>query len=371
MTDPADDKVNELRQQLRALGYLDAGVDRFLLAPAYEVRHPTALAVRASLRVGVLGGVLLGPAAAIGVASRVPGLISGARDAFVIALYLAVVFFIALAATAFVTSLAARALVRAPDAGFAARARVATEAIRWTIALGCLTYLTFWWRTADAGFGWSAPLWTLFALAVAVAISLLVGHAVRITALAVLAAGRPVAAMPRVPPRSWRIIVAAGTLALAGASALLLATAAPGARGAGAPELLVIHSRAPIRLIALDGFDPATFATLRGTLPNLRYLLGGRQLTLEPQNTSDPARAWTTIATGVTPDVHGVHALETRRLTGLRGVVARTGRVAQVIATASDLLRLTQPSLVTSEQRQAKTIWEVADQAGLRTAVVN
>ncbi|HEY3886371.1 MAG TPA: hypothetical protein VGL62_14250, partial [Vicinamibacterales bacterium] len=224
MTDPGNDKVNELRQQLRALGYLDAGVDRFLLAPVHEARRPAALAVRASLRVGLIGGMLLGPAAAIGVGSRVPGLISGARDAFVVALYLAVVFFIALAATAFVASLAARAFVRASDARFAARARRATGAIRWTIAVGCLTYLTFWWRTADAGFGWSAPLWTLFALAVAVAISLLVGHAVRITALAVLAAGRPAAALPRVPSRSWRIIVAGGALALAGAAALLLAT---------------------------------------------------------------------------------------------------------------------------------------------------
>jgi hypothetical protein len=70
-------------------------------------------------------------------------------------------------------------------------------------------------------------------------------------------------------------------------------------------------------------------------------------------------------------DVHGVHSIETTRVAGLRGVIARDGRFGRVIGAASDLVRLTQPSVVSSEQRQAKTIWEVAEAAGLRTAVIN
>src|SRR5207237_1156793 len=84
--------VDELRQQLRALGYLDAGVNRFLLAPARERRRPLAVALGAGARVGLLAGALLGPAAAIGVGARIPGLVSGVRDAAVLALYLAVLF---------------------------------------------------------------------------------------------------------------------------------------------------------------------------------------------------------------------------------------------------------------------------------------
>jgi hypothetical protein len=71
------------------------------------------------------------------------------------------------------------------------------------------------------------------------------------------------------------------------------------------------------------------------------------------------------------PDAHGVRSIETRRVAGLRGVIARDVTAARVIATASDLVRLTQPSVVSSEQRQSKTFWEVAEQAGLRSAVVN
>ena len=59
MTEPPDPRVDELRRQLRSLGYLDAGVDRFLLGSARQQGRPLSLATRASLRVGLLGGVLL------------------------------------------------------------------------------------------------------------------------------------------------------------------------------------------------------------------------------------------------------------------------------------------------------------------------
>ena len=82
-----DARVDTLRQQLRSLGYLDAGVDRFVLGAARGQRGPFGVAAGASLRVSVLGAALLGPAAALGLAGRLPGLVSGLRDAIVLALY--------------------------------------------------------------------------------------------------------------------------------------------------------------------------------------------------------------------------------------------------------------------------------------------
>ncbi len=57
-----DRRVDDLRQQLRELGYLDAGVDRFVLGPATAARPPLTIALLASLRVGCLAALLLGPA---------------------------------------------------------------------------------------------------------------------------------------------------------------------------------------------------------------------------------------------------------------------------------------------------------------------
>ena len=370
-----DPRVDDLRQQLRSLGYLDAGVDRFLLAPARGTRDPMALAARASARVGLLGGVLLGPAAAIGLGSRLPGLISGVRDALVLAVYLGILFFLAVTATSFLVSAGAAALVRGRDDRFAKRARFVSDVAGSLIAAGCIVYLTFWWRNANAGFGWSTPVWTAFALAVAVAIGLLLGHAVRITTLAVLAAsGGPATLLPPVPSTSWRVVIGGGAAAFAGAAALLILTAPTAETGLTTdhPRLTVVSTgQQHIRLVAIDGFDPAIYAQFREGLPNLTFAFGGRHVTLQAQDTSDPARAWTTVATGVTPGAHGVHAIETRRVAGLRGVIAPGSGVARVIGAATDLVRLTRPSVVSRDERKAKTIWEVAEDAGLRTGVVN
>jgi hypothetical protein len=365
-----DQKLDALRQQLRSLGYLDAGVDRFLLAPARGSRGPIALAARSSIRVGLLGGILLGPAAALGLGGRLPGLISSPRDAVVLAVYLGLLFLIALAVTAFVLSAGATAIARPRAQGFAVRAAIVSRAAGWLIATGCLLYLTFWWRNANAGFGWSAPVWTAFALVVAVGISLLLGHAVRITTLAVLAAGAGGSTtLPPVSATSWTVVVAGGALAFVGAAALLgLTASADSPGGPDHPPLTVVHG-ASLRVVAIDGFDPAMAGSFA---PPLAERFAGLRVRLQAQDTSDPARAWTTIATGEPPDVHGVRSIETRRVAGVQGsIAAGGGALARTVRAATDLVRLTRPSVASRDERRSKTVWEVAEDAGLRTAVVN
>ena len=353
-----DERIDELRQRLRALGYLDAGVNRFVLAPARETRGPVGLAIRASVRVGLLGGLLLGPAAALGVGARVPGLVSGVRDASVIAVYLAVFFFAAIAAASFVVSLTA------------SLTRSGRRAAAWFFTIGSLLYLTLWWRNANAGFGWSAPVWTAFALVIAVAISLLLGHAVRVATLAVRAARGGSEPLPPVSARSWHVVVGGGAVAFAGAAALLVSTAAvEGPRGPEHPPLTVVSYGRAMRVIAIDGFDAAMFDAFSS---DLALRASAAKVRLEPQDTSDPARAWTTIATGVSPDVRGVHGIETRRVAGIQGRLATdAGPLGTAIGAATDLVRLTRPSIASRDERRVKTFWEVAEEAGLRTAVVN
>lgn len=371
MTERDDERVDDLRRQLRALGYLDAGVDRFVLGGVTATSGPVWLAALASARVGLLGGVLLGPCAAIGIGARLPGLVAGVRDAIVIAIYLAVLFVIFITGMSFIVALAATTLARARDERFGRRAALVSRAGAWVTGLACLLYLTLWWRNANAGFGWSAPVWTAFALLVAVAVTLLLGHAQRIATLAVLAAAAgPSARLPPVKARSWRVVVAGGALAFAGAAALLVSTAAvENPTGPDHPPLSVISSGRALRVIAIDGFDPAMYDTFIADLASRVVVNRAR---LAPQDTSDPARAWTTIATGEPPEVHGVHGIETRRVAGIQGsVAAGRGTMARAIRTATDLVRLTRPSVASRDERRAKTIWEVAEDAGLRTAVVN
>jgi hypothetical protein len=87
----------------------------------------------------------------------------------------------------------------------------------------------------------------------------------------------------------------------------------------------------------------------------------------------DPAREWTTIATGQPPDVHGVHGLETRRVAGVQGTVTSGDEqgLAAALRDVTDVLRLTRRSTASGTELRAKAIWEVAADAGLRAAVVN
>ena len=382
---PGDDpRVDELRQRLRALGYLDAGVDRFVLGPARATRRPSAIALLASLRVGAIAALLLGPAAALGLSARVPGLVIGRRDAIVVAIYLGGFFGAAMTASALVASLVVSWVARQSGGRFAERGRWLSRAAGGLVALLCLVYLTLWWQTVIAGLGWSAPIWTLSALALAAAISLLLGHSVTVASSAViLAAAGDSPETDRRPgtgsaAQSWRGTIVAGVVAFGGA-ALLLTWSAASARDTSPVHeaLTVVPPGLRLHVIAIDGFDARIFEELStsGRLPALTATVLGTRARLEPRegDAGDPARVWTTVATGQPPDVHGVQGLETRRVAGMQGrvAIAEPSPLGRAIRGATDLVRLTRPAIASGSERRAKTFWEVAAEAGLRTSVVN
>ena len=217
-----DTHVEDLRQRLRSLGYLDAGVDRFVLAPADGARSPVRLALVTSLRIGLLAGLLLGPAAALGVSTQLTGLVTGVRDGLVIAIYMALLFGLAVAALAFAAGLLVIAVARRTGAALARRGRTLSLVAGTLVGVASLAYLTLLWTAVRA----AAPaaesgLWAAGGLVVAVAISLLLGHAVTLSALAtvVFATGTPMRTHG-VPGTSWRSLLVAGATAFA--AALLL-----------------------------------------------------------------------------------------------------------------------------------------------------
>jgi hypothetical protein len=368
--------VDDLRHRLRALGYLDAGVDRFVLASAARGRRPLVIAWLASVRIGVLAALLLGPAAAIGVAARVPGLITGARDGFVVAAYLGLLFGAACIAAAFAISLIASLLVRQP--AVSRRRRGLALAAGTAFMLACLAYLTLWWDASTLSAraaGWRS-VWTLVPLAFAASISVLLGHLVTVTTLAVVVSRNGDSGPQHGVPGSSRAVVAAAVvLTFCGALLLFSLTSRSEPAMSETPPLTVVSSGVRVRVIAIDGFDPRIAQRLAGSgrVPALAALLYGATAGIRHEDTSDPARAWTTVATGQPPEVHAVRGLETRRVAGVQGSFAagQRGTMGKAIGAVTDLLRLTRPSIASGSERRVKTFWEVATAAGLRTVVVN
>lgn len=366
---------DDLRDRLRALGYLNAPVDRFVLGGATDRRSAAMLAAGASARIGVLAGLLLGPAGAIGLAAKLPELITNLTDAVVMAGYLAVMFGVAAAFASFVVimpaGLVAQSLVTSPS--FAANARRVAAAAGTLIFLAALAYLTLWWRAAVTTASAPTPLFSAAVLGVAVTISFVLGHLVMVTALAVVARLDPSEAMrPGVPLSSWNVTLPLAALAFAGAAALLF-TAAPGTNTRpAAPALTVVPTGERVLVIGLDGVDLTLLERLRvaGTVPALSRLIGGAATRLASDADRDPARVWTTMATGQPPSRHGISALEGRQLAGVEGRLRPTSRIGALVAGATDLIRLTRPSIASGSERRIPTFWEVAARAGLRTSVI-
>jgi hypothetical protein len=376
----SDPRVDDLRQRLRALGYLDAGVDRFVLGPARSTRQPLTFTILASLRVGLLAALLLGPAATIGLGARLPGLVTGPRDAVVVAIYLGIAFGAAMALAALAAALLVALAARAWAGALARHGHVLPRIAGGAIGLACLIYLTLWWQMVIAGVGWSAPVWTASALAIAVAISLLLGHAVAMVTSALLVARTTRAdgagAVRKRPLRSSRSLAIAAAVAF-GAAALLLTWSDRSATEPAAPALTVVPSGLRLKVLAIDGFDPRVFEELSaaGQVPALTAAFRGAVVELAPDADAppDPARIWTTIATGQPAARHGVRGLEARRVPGVGGTMpmAAPSGTWTAIRNVTDLLRFTRPALVSGSERRAKAFWEVASDAGLRTSVVN
>jgi hypothetical protein len=333
------------------------------------------MAVRAGLRIGALAAVLMGPAAAIGLRWRVPGLVTGVADAVVLAMYLGVLFGLAAAIFAAVAVLAGRAIARrsAHAADFSRHAGRAATGVGLVVGLVCLVYLTLWWRSASGLAGSRSIAWSLGALGVAAAISVLLGYAVRLTVLALAATlGEPHAPVPKSRTAWARTLLPLGGAALAGSLALLVL--APGSMTTpAAPPLTVVPTGQRLVVLAIDGVDVDTLDRLRsaGDVPALARLMGSAAVEMPSDTDRDPARVWTTIATAQPPERHGVRALESRAVAGLEGRLRADAGGWRALTTATDLIRLTRPAIASGDERLIPAFWEVAARAGLRTAVVH
>jgi hypothetical protein len=376
--EPPRPSVDDLRARLRELGYLDAGVDRFVVGPVGGNANLLGTACRSSLRIGALAALLLGPSAAIALGVRLPGLVTGLRDGFVLAVYLGALFGFAVSVLALLSTFLLGLLGTRGNDSVRRVGPPLARAAGVIVTTASLAYLVLWWRTVNpAGTVWSSAGWTWVVLALSTGISMLLGHAVMVATLA-FAARQAAGPAPwlRLPSRAWLPTLGLAAVAfVAGASMLFVSTRGESRASEPAPRAGQAAQRTGVRLtvVAVDGLDLAFLEDLvaANRVPAFSRLLSGARLQLPPSDAPDPARTWTSLATGQGADVHGVSGIETRAVSGMDGTVPESSGLTGVLAAATDLVRLTRPTLTTGLQRRAKTLWEVAADFGLKTAVVN
>jgi Type I phosphodiesterase / nucleotide pyrophosphatase len=360
--------VEAVREELKRLGYLESGLDRFVLAGAGS-DSPLRASLAVAARVGLLGGVLFGLAAtlaAVGFDRRLP---SEPRDLVVLAAYLTILLGIATAAAAFVGGLVAAWAGR--RLGHRPRATLARNVGVGLAFLG-LAYFGFWWRSHLAG---ASLLAHATALALGVGVAFVLGRFGWQAAVAVLAAGGVGDRLPHASLSRRNVIPLLASAALLVASGVAAATwfrphlVEP-------PDFAVVPTGLRVRVIGIDGLERRMTEQMleRGDMPRLQALLRGAahgRLRSEPERV--PAIVWTTIATGRGPEVHGIRSTGTRRIPGLRTPLLEEDEspFAAALSEATDLLRLSRREPPTAVLRGAKTFWNVASEKGLRVGVVN
>jgi hypothetical protein len=362
--------VGAVREELKRLGYLDRGLDRFVLAGA---GGPSALSASLSVsrRVGVAGGILFGLTSALAAIGLDRRLLAEPQDLAVLTLYLALAFGTMSALAALLGGLTAarvgRRRGRRPGPGLARNVGLG-------LGLAGLLYLGLWWRSHLL----SAPvLAQATALLLGLGLSLVLGRFGSLAAVAVLSAG---GVTDRLPPaslsRQHLLPLLVGAAVFYGGG---VAAAAYFGRGNGtsAPDYTVVPTGLRVRVLGIDGLERRMTEQLvgRGEMPHLRALLAtaaqGR-VRAEPERV--PALVWTTIATGRGAAAHGIQSTDSRRIPGLRTPVSldTTGNpFVSALGRATDLLRLTRAEPPTSGLRGIKTFWNVASEKGLRVGIVN
>lgn len=362
--------VDAVREELRRLGYLDSGLDRFVLGGGAAAGSPLRASLRAAARVGLVGGVVFGVSATLAAAGLDPRLLREPQDLVVLGLYLVLAFGALAGAAALAAGLLAGWAGRAGHRPGPALARNAGLAV----ALVAVLYVALWWRSHLAG---ASPLAQAAGVGVGLLLSLALGRFASLAVVAVLSTGGDPGRVPHASLSRRRAVpLALGALgvflAVVAAAALL-----PGERAIEAPDFAVVPTGLRVRVVAIDGLERgmATQMMARGEMPALAALVAqGAHAALRAEPERVPAIVWTTVATGRGPEAHGIQSAEARRVAGLRtpvGLDEGKSPFASALGAATDLLRLTRKQPPSAALRSVKAFWNVASDKGLRVGIVN
>ncbi len=359
---PAPHDLEQVRAELRRLGYLSHRFDRFLLQDALGPRRPWRSLLALAAKVGLLAGAPLALALAFALAAANGSLAASPLDLFPLFLHLlapaaAAVGLAFLVLCAALTLVLAISHVRRIEALALAAALLAGAA---ALALGA-------WRLSDLAA--EARPWQLAVLAVAAPAAVyalvrlvyggLLALAIRLTDHA--PASRPFS-------RRWP----GAALAAAAFLLFLPAVLAVGRPAPAAPPSLPTAPGDRVLLVGVDGVLPAEvdYLLARGELPVLARLAGGGLRPYRRPPEEPPAVFWTTVATGRRAAEHGVTALDSYRPLGVTTPLARSGPLRRYWSALAPL-GLAEHRPVLAYRRRAFTVWELAARGGAPVVAVD
>lgn len=343
--------VDDLRSQLKNLGYLSSGVERwFGLDPFRSTTFWRELAIVVLKTIALTAPFALAPILGIIALRNAP---IGAGDILLVG-----AGWLAVLSTLLAAGLIALALTLRSRAELGLEHPRALTLIASIAAALATTGIGAWWR------GFESPAGSL---------ELLIGAGLLVVFFVVSSIGFAAALLSFTIFETGRIPVmrhtsSTGILAIA-AAVLVALIAVPEALRTDPPARAGAPAHVPVRptdtrvaLLAVDGLAASTAASLATD--------GLRLHPVPPPVSTAPPERWATIATGVDEDLHGVHAIE--------GVRLRSGRVLQEVSDADFVIRTILPWLRLASReplppsvRKRDYAWEIVAARGLSAVAAN
>jgi len=358
------ERLDEVRAELRRLGYLSHRFERYLLQDALAPRGGWLGLLRLAARGGSAVAVLLTAVATVALAAA-NRLLGAPGEMALLFVHLGVPVLVGSIAGLAALLVAFRALLSvSPRRGLAAgRLALAGAATVGVVGVGWALGWEFVLELPRGG-----------RVALAVATPLVAAGIAKLVADALLALG--VRLTRRVPPermvrRRWIAVCALVGATVTGGAALLITPP----RAPAVPASLPVAPGERVALVGVDGVlaDEVDYRLASGSLPRLSELLraGGVVARVERDAAASPAEVWTTIATGRRAADHGVRSLDGYRLLGMPTVLSRLGPWRGLWATVGVALGIAEQRPLLAGVRRAPTLWELIARGGRPVVAVN
>ncbi len=359
--------LDEVRSELRRLGYLNHGFERFLLQDALRPRRPGPTLVRLTLKIGLLAGLVLALPLALGLvianAAPEPAPLDISLDTLALFLHL----FLPISAAVGLGFLALCGIVLAV-LRFSHVRRIETLSLAFALTVGALGLLLALQGLRALLAESRLPLLVVLGLAAPFAVYLLI-KLVYHGLLTLAIRFTDTAPGGRLFSRRWL-----GLTILAAAFVLTLPAVLSARRVVPqAPVSLPVAPGDRVVLLGIDGVLPEELDYLLalGDLPTLASLVQDGSLWSYARKDEPPASFWTTIATGVPGPDHGVTALDSFRPLGVRTPLARNGPLRGWWSGVEVPLGLAEYRPLLANRRDAFTLWELASRGGAPVLAVN
>jgi hypothetical protein len=363
------EELDRVRSELRRLGYLDHGFERFLLQDVLRPRAPLGTVLRLTLRVALLAGVVTAAALALALVAANGGFTSAPLGSPLDVAALFLHLFFPISAAAGLGFLALCGLVLLVLRLYPVR-RIEAVSLAVAAAVGVSALGLILWGARELTLDSHRPLLLVLAVAAPIAVAVLVRLVYQgLLTLAIRFTDST--------PRESGLISGRGLgLTILGVAFLLTVPAVLSAGRELPPPPPTLPS-APgdrVLLLGIDGVLPEELDYLLavGDLPVLDRLAreGGRVWSYR-REAEPPASFWTAVATGIPGPDHGVTSLDSFRPLGVGTPLARNGPLRYWWSGIEVPLGLAEYRPVLANRRRAFTVWELASRGGGPVVAVN